>query len=147
VCVAGFGFAGGRVGIPGHGIIPWQVDRRQERTPTAMRELMVAYSWPTEALMPPREVSAQLGRLSPAATTVGLMPPLPRITGRELVSALGKLGWRVAAQRGSHAQLQHPGQVGRVTVPVHAGETIGPGLLRSILSQAGVTADELRRVL
>jgi predicted RNA binding protein YcfA (HicA-like mRNA interferase family) len=34
-----------------------------------------------------------------------------------------------------------------VTVPLHAGETIGPGLLRSILSLAGVTADELRRVL
>jgi hypothetical protein len=34
-----------------------------------------------------------------------------------------------------------------VTVPLHAGETIGPGLLRSILSQAGVTAHELRRVL
>jgi len=26
-------------------------------------------------------------------TTVGAMPPLPRITGRELVRALGKLGW------------------------------------------------------
>ncbi len=31
-----------------------------------------------------------------------------------------------------------------MTVPVHAGETLGPGLLRSIMSQAGVTADELR---
>jgi hypothetical protein len=28
-----------------------------------------------------------------------------------------------------------------------SGETIGPGLLRSILNQAGVTAEELRRVL
>jgi predicted RNA binding protein YcfA (HicA-like mRNA interferase family) len=34
-----------------------------------------------------------------------------------------------------------------VTVPLHAGETIGPGLLRSILSQAGVSADDLRAVL
>jgi predicted RNA binding protein YcfA (HicA-like mRNA interferase family) len=75
------------------------------------------------------------------------MPPLPSITGRELVRALGKLGWQVVAQRGSHAQLKHPAQAGRVTVPLHAGETIGPGLLRSILSQAGVTAEELRRVL
>jgi len=31
-------------------------------------------------------------------------------------------------------------------VPLHAGETIGPGLLRSILNQAGLTADYLRDV-
>jgi len=67
------------------------------------------------------------------------MPPLPRITGRELARALGKLGWVVVAQKGSHAQLKHPARGGRVTIPLHAGETIGPSLLRSILSQAGIT--------
>jgi predicted RNA binding protein YcfA (HicA-like mRNA interferase family) len=75
------------------------------------------------------------------------MPPLPRITGREAVRALGKLGWKVVVQQGSHAQLKHPSRGGRVTVPLHAGETIGPGLLRSILNQAGVTVEELRNVL
>jgi predicted RNA binding protein YcfA (HicA-like mRNA interferase family) len=75
------------------------------------------------------------------------VPPLPRITGRELARALGKLRWAVVAQKGSHAQLKHPSRGGRVTVPLHAGETIGPGLLRSILSQAGVTVEELRAVL
>jgi predicted RNA binding protein YcfA (HicA-like mRNA interferase family) len=75
------------------------------------------------------------------------MAPLPRITGRELVRALSKLGWVVVVQRGSHAQLKHPARGGRVTVPLHAGETIGPGLLRSIMSQAGLSADDLRAVL
>jgi len=75
------------------------------------------------------------------------MPPLPRVTGRDLARALGKLGWIVVAQKGSHAQLKHPTRAGRVTIPLHAGETIGPGLLRSILSQAGVTVEELRTVL
>jgi predicted RNA binding protein YcfA (HicA-like mRNA interferase family) len=75
------------------------------------------------------------------------MPPLPRITGRELVAALGRLGWVVVIQKGSHAQLKHPNHSGRVTVPLHVGETIGPGLLRSILSQAGISADELRAML
>jgi predicted RNA binding protein YcfA (HicA-like mRNA interferase family) len=87
------------------------------------------------------------GWLSQGPPTVGSMPPLPRITGRELVQALGKLGWVVVAQKGSHAQLKHPSRGGRVTVPLHAVETIGPGLLRSILSQAGVTVEELRAVL
>jgi predicted RNA binding protein YcfA (HicA-like mRNA interferase family) len=70
------------------------------------------------------------------------MPPLPRLTGRELVGALGKLGWVVVVQKGSHAQLKHPTRGGRVTVPLH-----GPALLRSILSQAGMTAAELRALL
>jgi predicted RNA binding protein YcfA (HicA-like mRNA interferase family) len=34
-----------------------------------------------------------------------------------------------------------------VTVPLHAGETIGPGLLGSIVSQAGITTDEFRSAL
>jgi predicted RNA binding protein YcfA (HicA-like mRNA interferase family) len=75
------------------------------------------------------------------------MPPLPRVTGREVVQALGRLGWTVVAQKGSHAQLKHPTRTGRVTVPIHAGETIGPGLLKSILSQAGVSSEEFRAVL
>ena len=72
---------------------------------------------------------------------------MPRVTGRELVRALSRLCWVVVTQRGSHAQLKHPQRGGRVTVPLHSGETIGPGLLRLILNQAGVTADDLRGVL
>ena len=75
------------------------------------------------------------------------MPPLPGVTGRDVVRALGKLGWVIVAQKGSHAQLKHPIRGGRVTVPMHAGETLGPGLVRSILSQAGLTPEELRAVL
>jgi predicted RNA binding protein YcfA (HicA-like mRNA interferase family) len=75
------------------------------------------------------------------------MPPLPRVTGREVVQALGRLGWVVVVQKGSHAQLKHPMRGGRVTVPLHAGETIGPGLLRSILSQAGLTTEDFRAAL
>jgi predicted RNA binding protein YcfA (HicA-like mRNA interferase family) len=61
------------------------------------------------------------GWLSQGPPTVGSMPPLPRITGRELVRALGKHGWVVVVQKGSHAQLRHPSRGGRVTVPLHAG--------------------------
>lgn len=75
------------------------------------------------------------------------MPPLPRVTGREVVQALRRLGWEVVMQKRSHVQLKRPERGGRVTVPVHAGETIGPGLLRSILAQAELTADEFRAAL
>ena len=43
--------------------------------------------------------------------------------------------------------LQHLERGGRVTVPVHSGKTIGPGLLGSILAQARLTADEFRAAL
>ncbi|MGH9046728.1 MAG: type II toxin-antitoxin system HicA family toxin [Acidimicrobiales bacterium] len=75
------------------------------------------------------------------------MPPLPRVTGREVVQALRRLGWMAVAQKGSHVQLKHSTRGGRVTVPTHAGETIGPGLLRSILAQAGISGDEFRDAL
>jgi len=57
---------------------------------------------------------------------------LPRITGREVVAALRKAGFEVVRIRGSHQFLRHGDGRGTV-VPVHAGETIGPGLLTSIL--------------
>jgi predicted RNA binding protein YcfA (HicA-like mRNA interferase family) len=44
-----------------------------------------------------------------------------------LVSILKKTGFVVERQRGSHIFLKHPD--GRATViPVHAKETVGPGL-------------------
>ena len=75
------------------------------------------------------------------------MPKAPRVTGRDIIRALTPLGWVVVVQRGSHAQLKHPVHPGRVTVPLHAGETIGPKLLSSILHQAGLSVDEFRAAL
>ena len=75
------------------------------------------------------------------------MPRMPRVKGAEVVRALRSVGWVVTVQRGSHVQLKHPDRPGRVTIPVHAGETIGPRLLASILSQAGLSVDEFRSAL
>lgn len=73
---------------------------------------------------------------------------LPRVTGDQVPRALQRAGWYVHRQRGSHVALLHEGKPGwRVTVAVHAGEVIAPKTLQSILEQAGLTADELRRLL
>lgn len=75
-----------------------------------------------------------------------MSPRAPRPTGAELVAALGRSGFGVLRVRGSHHFLRHPD--GRSTVvPVHAGETIGPGLLGKILRDTGLTTDELRDLL
>lgn len=69
------------------------------------------------------------------------MTRLPRITGREVVAALRKAGFEVARIKGSHHFLRHAD--GRATVvPVHAGETIGPGLLAAILRDCEIDRDD-----
>lgn len=71
---------------------------------------------------------------------------LPAPTGAEVVRALERGGFAVARIRGSHHFLRHPD--GRVTVvPVHAGETIGPGLLGKILRDAGLEREEFPGLL
>lgn len=74
------------------------------------------------------------------------MSRLPRVTGAEVVRALERAGFVVKRIRGSHHILVHPD--GRVAiVPVHSGDTIGPGLLTKILRSAGIDRDELLALL
>jgi predicted RNA binding protein YcfA (HicA-like mRNA interferase family) len=74
------------------------------------------------------------------------MSRTPRITGSELIAALAKAGFGVLRVKGSHYFLRH--EDGRSTVvPVHSGETIGPGLLHKILRDCKMTADQLSGLL
>ena len=74
------------------------------------------------------------------------MSRLPRLTGKEIVRALTTAGFEVARVKGSHHFLQHAD--GRVTVvPVHQGETIGPGLLVKILRDCGMGNEEFQALL
>ena len=71
------------------------------------------------------------------------MSRLPSLTGKQLLAALGRLGFEVMRTRGSHHFLRHPD--GRSTVvPVHSGESIGRGLMAKILRDTEVTRDELK---
>jgi predicted RNA binding protein YcfA (HicA-like mRNA interferase family) len=74
-------------------------------------------------------------------------PRLPRLTAREVLSALGHAGWYPDHQRGSHVYLKHPTQPGYVTVPVHSGEVIKPKTLLAILAQAGLSVGEFGDLL
>jgi predicted RNA binding protein YcfA (HicA-like mRNA interferase family) len=70
----------------------------------------------------------------------------PRLTGSELIAALGKAGFEVVRIRGSHHFLKH--HDGRSTVvPVHSSEIIGPGLLHKVLRDCHLTAKELLKCL
>jgi predicted RNA binding protein YcfA (HicA-like mRNA interferase family) len=66
------------------------------------------------------------------------MANLPRISGREAIRALERLGFVVKRQRGSHVILRR-GSTGCV-VPDH--KELKTGTLNGILKQAGVSAEE-----
>jgi predicted RNA binding protein YcfA (HicA-like mRNA interferase family) len=72
--------------------------------------------------------------------------PLPAVTGAHLVKALQAAGFELTSIRGSHHRLKHPD--GRATtVPVHAGKDVPKGTLRSVLRDASLSAEDLRRLL
>jgi len=75
------------------------------------------------------------------------MPALPKITGRELLRALGRDGWREARVSGSHHRLMHPRRPQKITVAVHAGAIVKPGTLRAILNDAGMSVEDLLKLL
>jgi predicted RNA binding protein YcfA (HicA-like mRNA interferase family) len=68
-----------------------------------------------------------------------------RLTGKQLIAALSRAGFQVTRIRGSHHFVRH--QDGRGTVvPVHAGETIGPGLLSKVLRDCDLTIEQLQNL-
>lgn len=75
------------------------------------------------------------------------MPKPPKVSGKEAVRALERLGFFQIRQQGSHVVLkkQMPnGEIGCV-VPMH--RELASGTLRSILKQAKIDLDEFIEVL
>ena len=74
------------------------------------------------------------------------MTRLPSPTGKDLAAALVESGFEVIRIRGSHHYMRHPD--GRSTViPVHAGETIGPGLPIKVLKDCELSREEPQYLL
>ena len=71
---------------------------------------------------------------------------LPALAGAEVIQALQRGGFAVVRVRGSHHFLRHS-DGRRTVVPVHAGETIGPGLMSKILRDAGLDREQFRGLL
>jgi predicted RNA binding protein YcfA (HicA-like mRNA interferase family) len=70
----------------------------------------------------------------------------PRVTGAELIDALRRAGFVIARIRGSYHFLRH--EDGRRTVvPLHTGETIGPGLLNKILRDCQLSQEDILKLL
>jgi predicted RNA binding protein YcfA (HicA-like mRNA interferase family) len=72
---------------------------------------------------------------------------LPVASGKQVIKALSKAGFRVVRQKGSHVRLERiqGDQTIKLTVPLH--ETLKKGTLKQILSEAGLTTEEFLRFL
>ena len=70
------------------------------------------------------------------------MPKLPRISSKETIRALERLGFEQVRQTGSHVVMKKETEEGEIgcVVPVHRELKIGT--LSSILKQAQVTVEE-----
>ena len=66
---------------------------------------------------------------------------------KEVIKALGKLGFRAVRQRGSHLVLKGFFKDRRRTVVVPKHKEIAVGTLRGIVFQAGLTVDEFLKLI
>jgi predicted RNA binding protein YcfA (HicA-like mRNA interferase family) len=73
------------------------------------------------------------------------MSKLPLISGQGMCALLTKVGFTRVRQKGSHVFMAHPD--GRaIVVPVHRGEDLGRGLIRTILSEAQLSLEGYLRL-
>jgi predicted RNA binding protein YcfA (HicA-like mRNA interferase family) len=73
------------------------------------------------------------------------MPRLPRLTAREIIVVLEKVGFSLARQSGTH--MIYKNATGRrVTVPFHAAKILHPKVLRGILTDADLSVEKLEEL-
>jgi len=69
---------------------------------------------------------------------------LPRVTPREVIKVLEKIGFQLIRQSGSHKIYKNNKGV-RITVPYHAGKILHPKLLKTILKDAELTVEDFKK--
>ena len=74
------------------------------------------------------------------------MPKLPIIKTKQLIRVLEKLGFFKYHQVGSHAQFKNA-EGKKITVPIHADRDIKKKMLKGIINNLEITAEELTRLL
>ena len=72
------------------------------------------------------------------------MSKLPILSGSKIIKVLAKIGYRPVRQRGSHIRLSYPNKR-PVTIPDY--RTVSRGLLRKILRDAELSAEEFKKLL
>ncbi len=71
---------------------------------------------------------------------------LPQMTPREMIRAIERLGFRLVRSSGSHQSFWNPVTKRMTVIAMHSAE-LKRGAMFGILKQAGISEEELRRVL
>jgi predicted RNA binding protein YcfA (HicA-like mRNA interferase family) len=74
------------------------------------------------------------------------MAKLPRLTAREIIAVLEKVGFSLARQSGSHMIFKNASGK-RATVPFHSAKTLHPKVLKCILRDADLSTEDLEKLL
>ena len=75
------------------------------------------------------------------------MSKVSKITGQEAIRAFCKAGFCVARTSGSHYILKSDNCPFRLSIAVHAGKTLGTGLLENQIKKPGLTVEKFIELL
>lgn len=73
------------------------------------------------------------------------MSKLPRISGKEAISALHKAGFNVIRQKGSHIVIKRDKPYSQLVIPDHI--ELDTGTLRAIIRQADLSVEDFQKLL
>jgi predicted RNA binding protein YcfA (HicA-like mRNA interferase family) len=65
------------------------------------------------------------------------------VSGKELAKILERNGWTKLRVQGSHHIYGKPGNMARLSVPIHGNRPLKTDLLRHLLKTAGLSEDDL----
>ena len=65
-------------------------------------------------------------------------------SGREFASLLERHGWQLMRIHGSHHIYGKPGNIVRLSVPIHGNKPLKTGLLRHLIKLAEIPDTEIR---
>ena len=75
------------------------------------------------------------------------MAKLPRLSGRDLVKILSKIGYEHTRTRGSHMIMIKKTEKGKKTIPVPNHKELAKGTLKAIMNQADIKLDDLLKLV
>jgi predicted RNA binding protein YcfA (HicA-like mRNA interferase family) len=71
---------------------------------------------------------------------------LPRVTANEMMKIVEKLGFHLSRQSGSH-KIYKNDEGKRLTIAYHSGKILHPKVVKSILVDAGLYAEEFKKMV
>jgi predicted RNA binding protein YcfA (HicA-like mRNA interferase family) len=74
------------------------------------------------------------------------MPKLPRVAGRQMATVSEKHGFSLSRQSGSH-QIYKNAAGRRATIPFHAAKILHPKVQQGVMRDAGLSPEELEKLL